>query len=232
MTYLLYAIGEIILVVVGILIALGIDTTYNHYQLRSREKEQLTNIKRDLQLDLINIEENLTSRMKKIKGGKKLLSLADGEPIEDMNELNDALFYIISETIYQPNNITVSELINSGELNLIRDDSIKNLILNLQFQYNNHEDALEHERFDYREFISKPFFENMRFSLLAPKFAGTAVTDNYSQEEIATLLSNKSFINGCQLSVVINESYFTNLLKQIQQTSILAIELIEKNNNQ
>ena len=54
--YLLYAIGEIILVVIGILIALAINNSNEDDKTRVKELNYLTGIKSDLQLNLIDLE--------------------------------------------------------------------------------------------------------------------------------------------------------------------------------
>ena len=53
--YLLYAIGEIILVVIGILIALQINAWSQYKKERLAEQDILTRMERDLQSDLNNL---------------------------------------------------------------------------------------------------------------------------------------------------------------------------------
>ena len=55
--YLIYAIGEIILVVIGILIALSINNLSNHNKDRKLEKQYISSLINDLQADSIAISE-------------------------------------------------------------------------------------------------------------------------------------------------------------------------------
>ena len=55
--YLLYAIGEIILVVIGILIALGINNWNQERKNTSLRKSYLENLKVDLKKDIENLEQ-------------------------------------------------------------------------------------------------------------------------------------------------------------------------------
>ena len=59
--YLKYAIGEIVLVVVGILIALWINSTYQDYKNQQLVTIYLTDIKRDLVADTITLNERIKS---------------------------------------------------------------------------------------------------------------------------------------------------------------------------
>ena len=57
--YLLYAIGEIVLVVIGILIALGINNWNENRKYKSIEKDLLNTITENLKLDSISFSKNL-----------------------------------------------------------------------------------------------------------------------------------------------------------------------------
>ncbi len=57
-TYLKYAIGEIILVVIGILIALQINNSNTQRIDKTREIKYLKNIKIDLKKDILNLDYN------------------------------------------------------------------------------------------------------------------------------------------------------------------------------
>jgi hypothetical protein len=50
--YFLYAVGEIILVVIGILIAVGINSLYNNYENEEKIKTILTQVQQDLETDI------------------------------------------------------------------------------------------------------------------------------------------------------------------------------------
>jgi len=52
--YLLYAIGEIFLVVIGILIAVGINSFYNASQNEAKIKAILTQVQQDLKTDILD----------------------------------------------------------------------------------------------------------------------------------------------------------------------------------
>lgn len=57
--YLVYAIGEILLVVIGILIALQINNWNEDRKAKANEREYLKGIKRDLEQDLVFVQERI-----------------------------------------------------------------------------------------------------------------------------------------------------------------------------
>jgi hypothetical protein len=80
--YLKYAIGEIILVVIGILIALSINNWNTKQSLKQRGAELLSGIRSDLQKDTIDINENILSYQKILVSDSILLHhLVDKQPL-------------------------------------------------------------------------------------------------------------------------------------------------------
>ena len=65
--YIKYAIGEIILMVIGIHIALQINNWNEHRKTRVTEVIFLENINADLELNLVLLDEFITSRQKTMK---------------------------------------------------------------------------------------------------------------------------------------------------------------------
>ena len=91
--YLLYAIGEIVLVVIGILIALQINNANQAHKARLQEITILENLQQDLLLDTLDINFNITYHANFIAEEKKLLSFlqSDLEEPRDSIEMNVAM---------------------------------------------------------------------------------------------------------------------------------------------
>lgn len=85
--YLIYGIGEITLVVIGILIAVAINNSNIEKIDELKETKYLNNIKLDLQKDLASLDFNLTLRKERYRGTSKLISQINGQPIENLTEL-------------------------------------------------------------------------------------------------------------------------------------------------
>ena len=123
--YVLYALGEIALVVIGILIALQIN---NWNERRNDEKKAyayLTNLKSDFEDNLDDMH-SLHNNLEDTKSStKKVAAFIQGEEslsnYELVSNINRA-GYIITYKIDIP---TWDEIISSGDLNLIGDASLK-----------------------------------------------------------------------------------------------------------
>jgi len=81
--YLLYAIGEIVLVVIGILIALQINNLNEHRKNMEFEKEILTQIQTNLKKDKLTLMHILSNYDKAIKSSNKILKSELSENISD-----------------------------------------------------------------------------------------------------------------------------------------------------
>ena len=73
--YLKYAIGEIILVVIGILIALQINNWNETNKLNRRELTLLSELKTNLQINIVNLENDIQKQTKSIKSFNYILNL-------------------------------------------------------------------------------------------------------------------------------------------------------------
>lgn len=93
--YLIYAIGEIVLVVIGILIALQINNWYEHEKQLKLEKEILEEIKLGLESDLENITYVINKHHIFIKCQEKLIDW-----IENEKAYNEALVPCFKHTTW------------------------------------------------------------------------------------------------------------------------------------
>ena len=124
--YLLYALGEIILVVIGILIALQINN-WNEGRKESLEEQKL------LQVLKSEFEYNKQELDKNILKAKRLRSRADSlivlfsMPREQQNpkQVDHLVRSISAYSTFDPSNGALFNLINAGRLDIIKDDSLR-----------------------------------------------------------------------------------------------------------
>ena len=129
MKYLLYAIGEIILVVIGILIALQINNNNDLRKERVKELHYLENIKQDLIFNNQELDRYIAIRNKCIEFATSLIEHFEGKPITDYNAFNAMGVEIYSWQKFHQNDNTFQELLNSGNLSLISNASFSSPIL-------------------------------------------------------------------------------------------------------
>ena len=126
--YLIYAVGEILLLVIGILIALQLNTWQIEKKDQLIEKTLLKNIKRDLESNLQELNVVKRFKISQNKAGSRLLEyiIDASKPLEDTIQfVND--FHIINYFIIPTSNRTSYDLATStGYLNHITNDSLTN----------------------------------------------------------------------------------------------------------
>ncbi|MFC7357695.1 DUF6090 family protein [Jejudonia soesokkakensis] len=159
--YLLYAIGEIILVVIGILIALSINNWNEDRKERAREVNYLKNLKADLVSEINNNEHFATYRFNKAKTCTILLKEKEPETIQEVQEYTDRYEHVFVWNTFGPNNNTYKELLSSGNLSLIKNDSIKNAIIELDKRYAAIATGEEHMRREYEAYLYDTNVENI-----------------------------------------------------------------------
>jgi hypothetical protein len=132
--YLKYAIGEIILVVIGILIALQINNWNENRKSSKIRNNYYKQVVQDLAKDTIYINRriiNLDSSLSKYQ--KYLEKLSKAESINDVIPLTGILDWYFGYYTFNTN--TIESLISTGDIKLMPDE-IRNALLNLRTTQN------------------------------------------------------------------------------------------------
>jgi hypothetical protein len=134
--YLTYAIGEIILVVIGILIALSINNWNNNNQLEELERKYLTEIRNSLKSDLPDINFNIDFNESRLKSNEIVLQYLNRE-IDYSDSLKFHFGNLIFTTRTLPNTSAYENLKSRG-LEIITNDTLRQNITSLySFSYAN-----------------------------------------------------------------------------------------------
>lgn len=126
--YMRYAIGEIVLVVVGILIALSINTWNDHRKDKLTESQYYCKLLSDFELDRQNISKLYKESENKIAVSKKLLLELNNKNKDKSYLLNNYL-QALRTNAFVPSKVSITDLISSGKLNLLTNDSLKNNLI-------------------------------------------------------------------------------------------------------
>lgn len=121
--YLLYAIGEIILVVIGILIALKINNWNNELENKKKAQNIVENLNLEFKHNKATLQESINLHRTILKTTKDVMNLI-GQPKEVLNKFNlDSLIAIsLDYREYVPSQVVYTDLISSGRLNIISSD--------------------------------------------------------------------------------------------------------------
>jgi type II secretory pathway pseudopilin PulG len=125
--YFKYAIGEIILVVIGILIALSLNNWNENSNRNKLELEALKNLKEDFNYNLSGLVRSDSYNSENIESCLQILNHTGKRYTEEFvldKYLNDA----VSSSDYVAKNGFLNDLINSGNLGLIKNNVLRNLL--------------------------------------------------------------------------------------------------------
>ena len=145
--YLLYAIGEILLVVIGILIALQINNWNENRKNRNREQVLLNQLYQEFTGDLQQLKDKTAQRSNIIISAKALLDYIDNDRPDDP----DSIYYHLQRTFVIPTfNSNSKNFFSARDVSLIRNDSLRALLVDWPNQV---EQLIEEEQtwVDYRD---------------------------------------------------------------------------------
>ena len=181
--YFKYAVGEIILVVIGILIALQINNWNENQKNRLAEKRYVNDLIEDLKNDSLVLNQINIFLESKSASKTKIEPLLQGNKVE----IDSIDFHFVNQWAvknrFTPTNITIEELKNSGNLNIIKDIDLRRQIVSLYNNYSN-------------EVFSEDMFNSANVKLV--DIAGTYFRNllQPTKDEIYIALEDNKFING------------------------------------
>ncbi len=154
--YLLYAIGEIVLVVIGILIALSINNANEIDKLRQKEITLLTEMRQNLTVDLLDLEYNIKGNASRILANEAVLAaLTNRTPMHD--SLKGHYGGIFGNYQFSENTAAWATLMSVG-LDLVSNDSLRNAISNLYTV-----------KYEYLENVEKGADDNYQWDIMYPQ---------------------------------------------------------------
>ena len=123
--YLLYAIGEILLVVIGILIAFQVDNWNENTHLKSAEQKALNNLHLDFEYNLSELKVVVEHNNRNLEACMKILNYT-GRRYSTTFNIDSVLGEVAYSQKYFPQNGFLLDLINSGNLGLFENDRLRN----------------------------------------------------------------------------------------------------------
>lgn len=224
--YLKYAIGEIVLVVIGILIALQINNWNQDQLTQNRIESRLANLISDVENEVEEMDEvKETSRLRIIiihgilkKNGKlKAIGWPDSIPGQEAIDTIRNPNRILSQLrTFDGNRPAYNELINSGEFYTIRNETLKRKI---QKYYGSIDELRDAERWNNQEMSLKIRSSKERL--------GIGTFSKVNLDELAEMAKNdKQF--GAELETEINLSFTQKSnLEALKQEALSLIETIK-----
>ena len=213
--YLIYAIGEIVLVVIGILIALQINNWNENNKARQREKVLLIELKSNLETNITNLNSDIKEQIRDVDVINYLI-----DHLDHKRPFNDSLPSYFAQAETAPDIIFTSsafETLKSSGLDLISSDKLRQEIVNL-FEIS----------YPYLLQGTKRLEDQLWPALVAPlyqKYFRQVESGSYPNDYDA-LLNDKEFVNMLSNRGFLR-SFSTRLKKEAVQKTNNVIELID-----
>lgn len=123
--YLLYAIGEIILVVIGILIALQLNNYSESKKERKQEVSLLTNLANEIKLDILQIENSTEISTKRLSRLDSIVHLLENSSNIDKSLFIEKSFEFVIDQYFKSNSGIFDEAVSSGRMSYVQNEELR-----------------------------------------------------------------------------------------------------------
>jgi Family of unknown function (DUF6090) len=160
--YLIYATGEIILVVVGILIALSLNTWKEDLDDRGEEMRILSGLKQEFEVNLSEVNRNIVLNTSAAKSSEAIIDLIRTEnPFANQRFLDSLIYTSYMFGSFDAQTGLIDEVISSGKLSIIKNPELRNRLTSVSGILDNAEEDYKIRTNYYMEqvipFLSKYF---------------------------------------------------------------------------
>jgi hypothetical protein len=199
--YLKYAIGEIVLVVIGILIALSINNWNSNRIQKQKENLLLSELNKEFKGNKIQLDSILINHKRSMKSVEYLISILPIKNIknENLDSLSYHIFYLGTTYTFNPSGGVTNSIMNSSTIDIISNDELRQLLVSwndvlLDYQeeevlarsnYHNYLKQFEKKHFNYN-LDYKNWLNDSRIDL---SIIQSLEFDNYVQDRYFDLLN-------------------------------------------
>jgi uncharacterized protein YozE (UPF0346 family) len=125
--YVFYALGEVMLVVIGILIAVQLGNWNSLRKERKEEQFLLQSLKEDFEKNLENLNADYEMNETNLNGLFRLLEIIrEQNPSPDLDEINEILTGLNSWGTVDFNSGSIDDMKNSGKIQIIENEALRN----------------------------------------------------------------------------------------------------------
>lgn len=128
--YTFYAIGEIALVVIGILIALQINNWNEQKKEQAIANNYLSALKNELQQNITEVDRVIAAADRVFNGARPLFrdTITGGKPSLTEKEVAIVLNKALEFVQFEPQTGVINDIVNSGKTSLLKNDTLRNFI--------------------------------------------------------------------------------------------------------
>ncbi|NVK52598.1 MAG: hypothetical protein HWD85_06660 [Flavobacteriaceae bacterium] len=234
--YFSYAFGEIVLVMIGILLALYISNLNEENQKREKERWYLTNITEDLTYQISTFKELQDFYTENITIAKSLLyDYYKLESFTMIDSINPKLNFLLGSEKYPEINNTYTELLASGQFSLIKSKELSNDIIDYYLSSKESENYINNDinNIFYKEVF--PVFNSLiELNLDNLNFKGKDTVlfkqhlklKKYTRNQLEKIDKQLALVNAIKLKIWI-EDYHLSLINEMLIASDSLIKKID-----
>ena len=226
--YARYAIGEIVLVVIGILIALQINTWNEENKKQNEVNEYLTNLLREFKINQEDLKTNVAYHEFVSIKTTELSDLISPNPKAISSNKLDTLMFAV---MFYPEFTALTTMMTSDKLELVNDYSLKNDIANWKLNYEEYRYDL---KISYDQYLNHTYeFVAENYQIKNIKSARIESDKSLFAVDASSILSNPVFENQMKLRSLNAKFIYQRALKifELQENLIKSVELKLQNNN-
>ena len=219
--YLIYAIGEILLVMIGILLAFQVNSWNDQRKINLLEIAILKELKQNLMVDIVDIDENIIMHEQSLKSSQIISSVIEND-LPNNDSLNNHFSNIILVPMFLPTKTAYENLKLTGTT-ILDNDSLRLAIIELyERKYPFLKDVIDRERIKMYNDLDG-FYRN-EFSSI--DFFGKSYPVNFEE-----LIKNQVYSNYVNYQKTISEFILAQYEKTKEETNNLIVRINEELDN-
>jgi hypothetical protein len=170
--YLIYAIGEIILVIIGILFALQINT-WNTERLAIKESEEFSvRLLSEVRANIAATDKEILKEKTQISSTLAVLGMFNIErSLLRSRDLDSLIYILMGKNEIDLSLATLNEGLNTGKIPLIRSDSLRALLYGFPTSVQKVKDSEKVSNTDLNDFLSPFIYEHINFRAMDIAFS-------------------------------------------------------------
>lgn len=225
--YFLYGTGEVLLVAIGILLAFSVDNWNENRKNRIQEIEYLLSLREEFSYNLATLDDAIALNEAHEKDSFSLIQFTgpDSDALTEQDFLSMFLPVIIREMKYRPRDGVISEILNSGKLEIFGQEirakisSWAGELARVRFQ-----EDVEHAR--YREQLLNLYSEqgNLRSftnSLSSIDLEKSKFTSVLGKDLLHSVKFENLLVGFYNTSVFLTSAYYSSLKDSIEESLAL-----------
>jgi len=222
--YMRYAIGEIVLVMIGILLALQVNNWNENRKNINEGKKLIVSIYNDLENDSIKIDSILNTLLRQGNDGIEVLNLLehmDNQTIIDQEFYTQVGWSITSSVFVERNETTWDGLKASGKQDIIRNNNLKTFLNDFYTSFDmiiaNFNEIPKKSRMDLRELVSQ-CHNSEDIKKYSKSGFGLHINSTYHEHCILSIPKLQKYVSTICISAFVNVDVFENLKSKNKRT--------------